>query len=104
MDVLQSPLFWTHRIDAAIGLRDFSGEDDERALLEAVERDPDYLVRNHACDSLLVRWKITPSKVNEHDEIFRRIIGPPGDAAPGPEDFARFREARGMMERLRPKR
>lgn len=95
--VLKSNAFWSVRIDAAMGLRHFSGPADELALLESVEKDPDYLVRNHCCDSLLIRWKITPSGVSDHPDIFRKIIGDD----PKPEDFARFKEARAMMEKLK---
>jgi len=101
VDVLRGPLHWAHRIDAAMGLRRFSGAADEAALLRAVEEDPDYLVRYHACDSLLVRWGIQPAEVTGHREIFERVCGPKDDAPLEAGDFARFREARALLEGLR---
>jgi len=101
IDVLKSTLFWSHRIDAAMGLRHFAGEEDERALLESVEADPEYLVRYHAASSLLVRWKITPSEITSHPEIFERITGPRDEQPNTEADFKRFREARDLLERMR---
>lgn len=99
VDVLQTPAHWATRIDAAMGLRHFAGSDDERALLEAV-CDPEYLVRYHACDSLLVRWKVAPSDVSGHPDIFALMCGP-REGAPTAEDFAHFAEAREALLRLR---
>ncbi|MBK9001435.1 MAG: hypothetical protein IPM35_37420 [Myxococcales bacterium] len=104
VEVLRSPLHWTHRIDAAMGLRRFSGADDEAALLLAVEEDPEYLVRYHASESLLVRWGIQPSEIGAHSEIFDRVSGPKGDAPLEPADFAHFRQARALLEQLRDQR
>ncbi|MCC6899609.1 MAG: HEAT repeat domain-containing protein [Polyangiaceae bacterium] len=101
IDVLQSPLHWSHRIDAAMGLRRFAGADDEEALLQAVAEDPDYLVRYHAAESLLIRWDLQPTELTGHPEIFARVCGPKDDAPLEPADFVRFREARAMLERLR---
>lgn len=101
VEVLRSPRHWSDRIDAAIGLRNFSGGDDESALLGAVETDPEYLVRYHACDSLLVRWGIEPADVTRHPEIFARVRGRQDDAPLEATDFARLREARALLEQLR---
>lgn len=100
VDVMQRAPNWSDRIDAAIGLCHFAERGSESALLEAIERDPDYLVRYHACETLLARWGVTPTEIAQHRAIFERIIGA-RDVSPGPEHFARFREARGMMEALR---
>jgi hypothetical protein len=43
---------------AAISLREFSNEASERALLDAVEHEVTYLVRYHAFQSLMARWKV----------------------------------------------
>lgn len=103
MEVLVAPLHWSHRIDAAIGLRHFSGAEDERALLEAVEHDPEYLVRNHAASSLLVRWKIEPQELTQHSELFGHICGPKDEEPMTPEWQARFKKAREMLERMKPR-
>lgn len=102
--VLQSTELWSWRMDAAIGLGRFSGMDDERALLDAVEKDADYLVRYHAASSLLTRWSISPSEISEHRSIFERICsGPQGNQPSGPDDFVRHHEARGLLEALKPR-
>ncbi len=68
------------RVDAAIGLRHFAGRDDEAALLAAVA-DAHYLVRYHACESLISRWKITPTSIAAHPDIFAEIRDDVGDHA-----------------------
>ena len=101
MFVLQRHPWWGDRIDAAMGLRHFSGADDEAALLDSVSGDPDYLVRYHASDSLLVRWGVTPADVASHKDIFPDICGP-REGSPTPEDFERFAVARQKLLALRP--
>lgn len=91
--VLQSRLSWSERIDAAIGLRSFRGADDEAALLAAVA-DPDYLVRYHACESLLARWRVRPAEIARHADIFP-LIG--GDGPPTAADLERLAEARARL-------
>jgi hypothetical protein len=98
--VLQRHPWWGDRIDAAMGLRHFAGADDEAALLDSVSGDPEYLVRYHASDSLLVRWGVTPADVGGHKDIFPDICGP-REGAPGPEDFARYAQAREKLLALR---
>ncbi len=91
---------WSVRIDAAIGLRHFDGADDETALLDSVAKDPDYLVRYHASESLLARWRVSPLDITAHPEVFARICGP-REGAPGSADFARYAEARAALIGLR---
>lgn len=67
-----SALPWGERIDAAIALRDFTDDASERALLAAID-DDEYLVRYHACNSLLVRWRVKPSDISQHRDIFPLI-------------------------------
>lgn len=93
--VLQSPVHWGTRVDAAIGLRHFAGAADEAALLAAVA-DPEYLVRYHACESLLARRGVRPGELMRHAEVFSRICGP-DDRAPTDEDLARYAEARARL-------
>jgi hypothetical protein len=92
---------WSSRIDAAMGLRHFCGPGDEAALLEAVAMDPDYLVRNHAAESLLARFRVVPREIAAHRAIFGDLCGPT-DGAPGPADFVRFARARDALAALRP--
>lgn len=99
--VLRSRMSWSERIDAAIGLRAFAGADDEAALLAAVT-DADYLVRYHACDSLLARWGASPRGISHHPDIFPLICGPQ-DGAPTEADRARYARARALLEQLRPR-
>ncbi|MBK7828099.1 hypothetical protein [Nannocystis sp.] len=68
------------RFDAAIGLRHFAGRDAEAALLVAVA-DAQYLVRYHACESLIFRWKIKPPSITKHPDIFAEIRDDAGDHA-----------------------
>jgi hypothetical protein len=98
--VLRGHPSWSDRIDAAIGLRRFAGAADEAALLEAVAKDPEYLVRYHASESLLARWRVSPSKISKHESIFGDICGP-DEGEPGTGDFARYARARAKLEKLR---
>lgn len=97
--VLQGRGHWGPRIDAAIGLRSFAGADDEAALLAAVG-DPEYLVRYHACETLLRRWKVAPADVSRHPRIFACICGPQ-HGAPTDADLARYAAARPLLAALR---
>jgi len=101
IDVMRSGGSWSDRIDAAIGLRHFEREGSEQALLETIETDSEYLVRYHACESVLSRWRVQPGEIAKHREIFERIVVA-RDATPSSRDFERFREARSMIEALRP--
>ncbi|TFG34004.1 HEAT repeat domain-containing protein [Candidatus Thorarchaeota archaeon] len=60
------------RLNAAQKLRQFPTLEVILALFEAVS-DVDYLVRNHACESLLYIHGLKPS-ISEHREIFSLII------------------------------
>ena len=84
---------WSPRIDAAIRLRAFSGAADEAALLAAVA-DRSYLVRYHACESLLHRWRAGRRQLTDHPQLFALIRGPDDDAVPTADDLARYDEAR----------
>lgn len=89
-------LHWGERIDAAMALRHFADDESERALLAAID-DDEYLVRYHACDSLLVRWRVKPSDVGQHRDIFALIA----KSATGSERLALSAEARTMLLALR---
>ncbi len=60
------------RLNAAFVLRMFPTHDTIQALFESVSTDPDYLVRNHASESLLHIHGLKPH-ISEHREIFRLI-------------------------------
>lgn len=100
--VLRSP--WSRgqidsaRIDAVIGLRRFDGPDDEDALLDAVG-DPCYLVRYHASESLLTRWRLARRQITDYPDIFA-LIRSPDDAALTEADHARLADARARLRAL----
>lgn len=87
---------WSPRVDAAIGLRDFDGDDVDAALLAAVA-DPVYLVRYHAGESLLLRYRARPWQIAAYPRIFA-LIREPVSAPPTAADRARYAEA---AQRLR---
>jgi HEAT repeat protein len=60
------------RLKAAMKLRDFATPEVIEALFDAVN-DVDYLVRNHACESLLAIHGFNPT-ISEYKEIFKLII------------------------------
>lgn len=70
---LKNSAFWSYRIDAARALRRFPDEQVVEALFEAVAKDPDYLVRNHASETILFLHGMRP-KISEHEEIFQHMI------------------------------
>lgn len=90
---------WSPRVDAAVALRAFAGEADEAALLRAVA-DPSYLVRCHACESLLHRWRARRRQVSDYPALFALIRGPDDDDAPTVGDLARYAEARQRLRAL----
>jgi HEAT repeat protein len=69
-----SPYF---RLRAAMKLRDFPTPEVIEALFDAVS-DVDYLVRNHASESLLAIHGLQPT-ISEHKQIFKLIITHPND-------------------------
>jgi HEAT repeat protein len=83
ISVLEAPgVHWGVTMKAAIGLREFNDQESEDALLRAVEsKDNDYLVKYHACESLLSRWGVESSSISSHRGIFGLI----GDAQQGDE-------------------
>lgn len=91
---------WAFRMEAAIGLRHFSGPRVTEALLTSVARDPDYLVRYHAANSFLGIHGLQPATISDHATIFPLICGPE-EGAPAPEDHERYGRARQMLEELR---
>ena len=94
-------------MDAAIGLREFTGKTSERALLDAVEHDMHYLVRCNALNSLTARWKVTLQH-KEHWEMLELIAHPNAVQYRGEvmtEEFQKnLAEGRERLEKLRDKR
>ena len=60
------------RLNAAMVLRRFPTDDTIQALFDSMSNDPDYLVRNHASESLLHIHGFKPA-ISEHREIFGLI-------------------------------
>jgi len=73
IDVLRSGGFWSYRIDAARALRRFPTEEVVEALFESVAKDSEYLVRNHASETILFLHGLHP-QISEHKEIFQHMI------------------------------
>ncbi len=71
--VLKRSPFWSARIRAALSLRRFPTTEVIESLYESVARDPDYLVRNHASETLLFLHSLEPA-ISEHKEIFNHMI------------------------------
>ncbi|HEY8374870.1 MAG TPA: hypothetical protein VIK91_00220 [Nannocystis sp.] len=89
---------WPARAEAAVGLREFDGDEVEAALLNAVA-DPHYLVRYHACESLLVRYHAEPPRIAEHPQLFSLIRGPEDDV-PSVDDLVRYASAARRLRAL----
>jgi len=70
--VLKNDASFYNRLVAAIELRHFKTPEVVKALFEAV-KDPEYLFRNHACESLLSLHGFKP-EIAEHEEIFQNIL------------------------------
>lgn len=96
-------LHWGEQMSAAIGLRDFADAASERALLGAVARNGSFLVRYHAAESLLLRWRVVPPAIAEHREIFDLIRSPQQGVVGvvAADEQVRLSEAVGRLERLR---
>ncbi len=70
--VLKNAGFWSDRMDAARLLRKYNTPEVIEALYDSIF-DADYLVRNHACESLLHIHGL-PASISEYKEIFQEII------------------------------
>ena len=65
--------FWSDRIRAAISLRRFPTDEVVNALFESVAKDRDYLVRNHASETILFLHGLEPS-ISMYKDIFKHLI------------------------------
>jgi hypothetical protein len=96
----QSEGHWGPPISAAISLRDFSDKESEKALLNAVKENKEYLVKYHCCNSVLGRWGVEPGQVSAHQELFKWICDTrEGDVVT--DKAQRGREAVAILEGLR---
>jgi hypothetical protein len=73
IQVLKQSAAWTYRMRAAIELRHFPLPSVVEALFESVAEDPDYIVRNHASETILFLHGLKPS-ISERREIFQHMI------------------------------
>lgn len=89
--VLKKSVSEYDKLEAAIALRHFKTRESIAALYEAV-CDEHYLVRYHACDSLLILYGMK-SGISDYKEIFQNIIGGKNDEPVTPIDRQRFRQA-----------
>jgi hypothetical protein len=71
IDVLKRSVAWMHRLDAARVLREFPTPEVLEALYSAL-LDPEYLVRNHASESILLIYGLEPT-IATHSDIFDHI-------------------------------
>jgi HEAT repeat protein len=69
---LETADFWDDRAEAARKLSRYNRPEVLEALFEAI-MDPDYLVRYHACDSLLALHGLDPDIAN-YGDIFANIL------------------------------
>ncbi len=97
IQVLKNNPFWYDRLWAAMHLREFDSPEVVEALFEAV-KDPDYLVRNHACDSLLYLHGFEP-EISSHQEIFKNIITP-HEGEPAEEDYKKYETAVSQLRKM----
>ncbi|HEY4188363.1 MAG TPA: hypothetical protein VGP07_25035 [Polyangia bacterium] len=99
------------RVSAAIGARDFSLGPLREPLLDRVRRDPSYLVRYHAAESLLDLADIYPRELDEYPVIFEALSGAPTpnsslgglldlNVAPSPEELAHFADAATRLDSM----
>ncbi len=71
--VLSTSQYWSYRMDAARKLRYFPTDEVVEALFVTVAEDPDYLVRNHASETILFLHRLEPS-ISSYKEIFSHMI------------------------------
>ncbi len=72
IEILSDDSFFASRLNAAITLRHFPIPKVIDALFNAVS-DPEYLVRNHACESILYIYGL-PADISAHEDILAHII------------------------------
>ena len=73
MQVLDSSVHWSDRIDAAMALRDFPPSDTGRASLLRNVQTEDYLVRYHSATTLR-EWAGVEVPIEDDDELFTLLV------------------------------
>ena len=73
LDVLDSSVHWSDRIDAAIALRDFPPSEAGKACLLRNVQAEDYLVRYHSATTLL-RWAGVSTPIEDDDALFTLLV------------------------------
>jgi HEAT repeat protein len=102
--VLKNDPSWYFRLEAAFSLREFNKPEAKEILEEVTEtlfeavKDPDYLVRYHACNSLL-RLHGFEEEIYEFDEIFDNIAGPL-EGEPTEEDYKKYETAINQLRKM----
>ncbi|MFW9964652.1 MAG: HEAT repeat domain-containing protein [Candidatus Sifarchaeia archaeon] len=101
INALKESGFWSVRIDAAKALRRFPSEKVITALFETVAKDPDYLVRNHASETILFLHGLQPN-ISMHKEIFRLMIIEfnPKDKSSIEDDLRQYQRCADMIREL----
>lgn len=79
LQLLGSEPLWSMRVDLAIGLRYLDSPATREGLLTSIARDPDYLVRYHAAESLLRIGGLEPLAISEHGDLFGLIVSDEAD-------------------------
>jgi hypothetical protein len=90
---------WPDRLDVALGLRHLPGDGVVEALLASVEKDPEYLVRYHAAESLLHLGQIAPADITLHPGVFADLVAG-ADQEPIDEHRRRHALAAAALRRL----
>ncbi|MFW9794595.1 MAG: HEAT repeat domain-containing protein [Candidatus Thorarchaeota archaeon] len=73
IDIMKKHVFWTQRMYAARALRRFPTEEVVEALYQTIAKDSDYIVRNHASETILFLHGLEPA-ISQHKEIFGLMI------------------------------
>jgi HEAT repeat protein len=98
INILQNVSSPYDRFAAAIALREFGTREAIDALFEAI-KDPDYLVRNHASESLLAIHGLEPT-ISNHDEIFGLICTDSEDEESYKKAIIRFEKAIELLKQV----
>lgn len=100
IEVLRKSAAWTYRMRAAIELRHFPLPSVVEALFETVSQDSDYIVRNHASETILFLHGLKPA-VSERREIFRHLIVQAGEkGVTVPEALKHYRICADMLREV----
>ncbi len=101
INALKESGFWSVRIRAARALRRFPSEEVVAVLFESVAKDREYLVRNHASETILFLHGLQPN-ISLHKEIFRLMIveSNPKDKSSIEDAFRHYQKCADMIREL----